>query len=309
MRFRHLRYFLVVAEEKNFSRASEKVHIDPSPLARAIRDLEGQIGTRLIHRSRGRIQLTQAGEVFREDARRVLALFEDARKHARSAAHGFRGRLRIGLADGLAQPRLIRLLVRFREEEPTIDVGIQQMTVSEMFTALTDERIDAGFTVDGEDVEGFRKEAIWTERPVLAIPTHHPLLTLAEIPLHEVLRHPLLLCHPEQWAGGSRIIGQWLGKYPDRPPTVTEYVAGHEMMMMLAAAGYGVGIGLETQCALYNQPDVIIRPLTSDVPGVTTFVVTGGPISPELERFIERGKKIGKTTTRNDQSSWRNQIP
>ncbi|MGP1664895.1 MAG: LysR family transcriptional regulator, partial [Rhodanobacter sp.] len=72
MRLRHLYYFLVVAEEKSFTRAAARVHIEPSPLSRAIQTLENQLGVKLLHRTKGRIHLTWPGEVFLDEARRML---------------------------------------------------------------------------------------------------------------------------------------------------------------------------------------------------------------------------------------------
>ncbi|WP_347815284.1 LysR family transcriptional regulator [Pseudomonas sp. GD04158] len=95
MRIRHLRYFLVVAEELSFSRAAARVHIDP-PLSRAIRELESGLGVSLFQRTKAGMHLTWAGEVFRDEARRILSLVEDAQSRVRAAEKGYRGRLRIG---------------------------------------------------------------------------------------------------------------------------------------------------------------------------------------------------------------------
>ncbi|MDM3063963.1 LysR family transcriptional regulator [Citrobacter sp. CK180] len=132
MRIRHLHYFLIVAEEQSFARAAARVHIEPSPLSRAIKELETQLGVRLLDRTKGRIRLTWPGEVFREEARRMLAFMDNAQTRVNSASQGYRGRLRIGLADSLAQPRLTRLLARCREEEPRTEIRIDEMTVNEM---------------------------------------------------------------------------------------------------------------------------------------------------------------------------------
>jgi len=118
MRMRYLRYFLVVAEEQNYARAAARVHIEPSPLSRVIREMESDLQVHLIYRRHGRLQLTHAGEAFRDEARRMLTLMENARIRVRSVERGCRGQLSIGLADRLAQPQIIRLLARCREEDP-----------------------------------------------------------------------------------------------------------------------------------------------------------------------------------------------
>lgn len=298
MRIRHLRYFLVVAEELSFSRAAARVHIEASPLSRAIKELETELGARLFQRTKGRIRLTWAGEVFLEEARRILVFMEGARTRVHAAARGYRGRLRIGLTDSLAQPRLTRLLARCREEEPLTEVKILEMTVSEMVRALGHDQIDAGFTVHTELNDGCVKEIVWTDRPAIAIPRNHPLLSLEKIPLAEVARHSLILCDPERCSGGYDVIRRWFCQYALPQPSISEYVSGHEPMMMLVAAGYGIGVGLTSQVTLYNHPDVIVRPVTDDVPSTATFLtMLDKPRSAELDRFIARALEIGELAT------------
>ncbi|MFO6391944.1 LysR family transcriptional regulator, partial [Pseudomonas aeruginosa] len=80
-------------------------------------------------------------------------------------------------------------------------------------------------------------------------------------------------------------------------PSNAEYVSGHEPMVMLVAAGYGIGIGLASQITLYNHPDVIIRPVTDDVPSTATFITLLDQPRPEaLSRFIDRARQIGEVT-------------
>lgn len=298
MRIRHLHYFLAVAEELSFSRAAARVHIEPSPLSRAIKELEAELGVHLFQRANGRIRLTWAGEVFRDEAHRMLTFMEGARTRVHAAARGYRGRLRIGLTDGLAQPRLTRLLARCREEEPLTEVKIVEMTVAEMVKALRHDQIDAGFTVHTELSNGLVKEVVWTDRPAIAIPRNHPLLALEKIPLQEVAQHALILCHPELCSGGYDVIRRWFCEYTLPFPAVAEYVSGHEPMMMLVAAGYGIGVGLTSQITLYSHPDVIIRPVTDDVPSAATCItMLDQPPSEELSRFIARAQRVGEVIT------------
>lgn len=295
MRIRHLRYFLIVAEELSFARAASKIHIEPSPLSRAIRQLEAELEVSLLQRNRGRIQLTWAGEVFKKEAKRILSYIDDARTRVQSAARGYRGRLRIGLADSLAQPRMTRLLARCREEEPLTEIRLVEMTVTEMMKALDHGQIDAGFTVHTDLSSGLVKEVVWTDRPAIAIPRNHPLLSLDQIPLQEVARHPLILCHPELCSGGYDVICRWFCSSSLPSLTIAEYVSGHEPMMMLVAAGYGIGVGLGSQIGLYQNSDVIIRPVTDDIPSTATFItLLDKPPSEELRRFIARAQKIGE---------------
>jgi DNA-binding transcriptional LysR family regulator len=294
MRIRHLRYFLVVAEELSFVRAAARVHIEPSPLSRAIKELEVELEVALIQRVKGRIQLTWAGEVFREEARRILIFMEGAQARVHAAARGFRGRLRIGLTDGLAQSHLATLLARCREEEPLTEIRISEMTISEMIKALNHDQIDAGFTLTSDFHIGLIKNIVWTDRPVIAVPKNHPLLSLEKIPLQEISRQGLIHYDPEAWAGWHSVLHRWFYEATLPPPIASEYVSSHESMMMLVAAGYGIGIGLESQLTLYSHPSVIIRPVAEDVSSAATFLVTFDKTSSEeLSRFIARAHQIG----------------
>jgi DNA-binding transcriptional LysR family regulator len=297
MKSRSLYYFLAVAEELSFTRAAAKVHIEPSPLSRAIRELESDLRVHLFQHHPGSLRLTRAGEVFRDDARRLLASLESACDRACSAERGYLGQLRIGLADRLAQPQLARLLAHCRKEEPGTEIRILEMTVGEMIEALNHGRIDAGFTVHPAPVKELRKEIVWRDRFAVVIPRNHPLLVFPKIPLHEITRFPLLLFHPESCPGGHDLIRRCFLDTAMSFPTIAEYVSGHELMLMLVAADYGIGIGLASQVTLHDHPDVIVRPVADDVPTLATFlIVSDRPLSSELGHFVTRVQQMGQKT-------------
>lgn len=253
MRNRHLRYFLAVAEEQSFSRAAAKLHIDASPLARAIGDLEAQLGTQLLIREKGHIRLTNSGEVFREEARRILTSIENAKIRVRSATNGYRGQLRVGLADSLAQP---------------------QLTVNDMILAIRHGEIDVGFTMDGEFSEGLFKSALWRERAVVAMPTRHPFLALDRVSSLKPFATLWSCPTPINAAVGIKQYSNGLTTSVSRPRTVAEYISAHVPMMMLVGAGYGTGIGLESQLAFYSHPNIVVRVMMMDeVPPVATYIV------------------------------------
>lgn len=118
MELRHLRYFLAVAEELHFARAAERLHIEQSPLSRAIRELEEELGAQLFVRTSRSTRLTLAGKLLMENAPRVLLALDQARESVKAAANGFHGRLRVALSDGITPSRLPALLARCREEDP-----------------------------------------------------------------------------------------------------------------------------------------------------------------------------------------------
>lgn len=204
MELRHLRYFIAVAEELHFSRAAERLHIEQSPLSRTIKNLEAELGVLLLERTSRGARLTWAGQVFLEDARRVLLCLDQAKANAKAAASGYRGKLRIALSDGIARSRLTMLLARCREEEPEVEIRLSEMPFSKQLLGLRNDLYDAGLALADEVDDGILAEPVWHDPLVVTIPTRHPLLTHKHVPLQEVMRYPLVLCHPENCEGCSQ---------------------------------------------------------------------------------------------------------
>ncbi|GAJ29359.1 LysR family transcriptional regulator [Acidomonas methanolica] len=289
MKTRQLKYYLTVADELNFSRASEKLNIEASPLSRAIGDLESYFGVPFLHRRKGRIRLTIAGQVFREEAQHILDYIESVKHKVISANKGFRSQLRIGLTDGLVQPRIARLLALCREEEPQTAIRIATMDVRQMLDALERGHLDAAFTLDGEATGSYTKAVAWTERPAVALPIRHPLLARETIYLRDTKPYSFLVCHPETWSGGHYLLRKWFAETSSSLPREAVTASGHDTLMMLVGAGYGLGACLESRALTQPHPDVVFRPLGDTVSPAEILLVFKEPSpSPSLERFIER---------------------
>ena len=112
MELRHLRCFLTIAEELHFARSTERLHIEQSPLSRAIKELEEELGVLLFARTTRSTRLTRAGRMFMEHVPRVFAALQHARDSVKAAATGFHGQLRIALSDGITPSRFSALLAR-----------------------------------------------------------------------------------------------------------------------------------------------------------------------------------------------------
>ncbi len=131
MELRHLRCFVVLAEELHFTRAAERLHIEQPPLSRAIKELEDELGVTLFDRDRRGTRLTVAGAAFLQDTRRLFTVLEQARENARAIAAGLRGSLRIAISDGAMDPRLSAFLARCRAEEPEVEIRLSEVPLTE----------------------------------------------------------------------------------------------------------------------------------------------------------------------------------
>jgi hypothetical protein len=105
LELRHLRCFIAVAEELHFARAAERLHIEQSPLSRAIKELEEGLGVQLFVRTTRSTRLTRAGTLFLDHVPRIFTALQQARDSVKAAANGFHGQLRVALSDGIPPSR------------------------------------------------------------------------------------------------------------------------------------------------------------------------------------------------------------
>jgi DNA-binding transcriptional LysR family regulator len=297
LELRHFRYFIAVAEELHFARAAERLHIEQSPLSRAVKDLEYDLDVQLFERTTRSTRLTWAGQVFLVEARRVLSTVEQAVASTKAAATGYRGTLRIALSDGIAQPWLAALLAQCREEEPDVEIRLFEVPLAEQAKGLRGGMYDAGFAHAGEVGEGIVTQTVWNDPLVIAVPARHPLLAHKRIPLAEMIRYPLVLCHPEICEGCYRQIERIL-RTIDVEPIVAEHAATFDLMMTLVAAGYGLSFANESHMMVCRHPEVVARPLAGRPIMLTTYLLRPNtePSEP-LSRFVARLLETVVSTT------------
>jgi DNA-binding transcriptional LysR family regulator len=173
--FRHLRYFLAVSEELHFGRAAQKLHISQPPLSQAIRKLEAELGVQLFERTSRVVKLTEAGRVFADEARKVLADVELA-VHSARRAMGAGSMLRIGCVPHLPIERLVAFLEALHERSPGDRPQVTHITSGEQVARLRSGELDVGiFNDDGEE-EGLEEEPLFPREPLVAfLAPDHPL--------------------------------------------------------------------------------------------------------------------------------------
>jgi len=292
MELRHLRYFLAVAEELRFARAAERLHIEQSPLSRAIKELEEELGVVLFARTTRSTQLTRSGKLFLEHVRRVFTALEQARDSVRAAANGFHGQLRVALSDGITPSRLPALLAQCRQEEPEVELRFFEVPLSQQIKGLHDDLYDVGFAQSDEVGDGILALPVWSDPLMVAVPTRHPLLAHKRIPLDELLRYPLVLCDPQVCEGHAKHVERVLRR-TEMEPLIAERVASADLMMALVAAGFALGLAGAAHIAASREPGVVARPLAARVPPLTTYLLYPEGEPPEvLERFIGRVQAI-----------------
>lgn len=145
MELRHLRYFAAVAETLSFSRAAVRLRIAQPSLSTQIRDLESELGFRLLDREHNRVALTDAGVVFRREALQILNKVENAVKKSRAAADGYTGELRVASMGPLTFSFMPLCLGKFRAAMPGVRVTVTETAPSEQLSKIAKGDLHVGF--------------------------------------------------------------------------------------------------------------------------------------------------------------------
>ncbi|MBY2919984.1 LysR family transcriptional regulator [Rhizobium leguminosarum] len=195
MELRHLRYFLAVAEEGNFTRAAGKLGIGQPPLSQQIRDLEREVGAALFHRVPHGAELTSAGAAFLGEAKASLAAAEKAKLAAQSANRGETGRLSLGFtASSAFNPVVSTSIRRFRARWPEVQLSLTEMNTLALMQKLERGELDATFMRPSlDDPTGIRLRRLPDEPMVIALPASHLLARRSSVPLAALADEPFIL--------------------------------------------------------------------------------------------------------------------
>jgi DNA-binding transcriptional LysR family regulator len=243
MELRHLRYFIAVAEELNFTRAAERLHIAQPPLSQQIQALEADLGVQLFERKKRPLQLTAAGQVLLTEARLVFATVERAIISTKRASLGETGRLVVGANSSIANSVLPDILRVFRSRFGDVELVLRELTSFQQIQELRSRVIDVGFDRlpnENENDTALSFLPILQESLVIALPEQHPLAAKSQIPLKALADEPFVLPPPDLVPSYSQIIN--LCQQVGFTPKVVQQATWMITVLSLVAGGVGVAL-------------------------------------------------------------------
>lgn len=292
MESRLLTYFVAVAEELHFGKAAKRLNISQPPLSQQIIQLEERIGVKLFTRTRRRVELTPAGQVLLEDARKILALTGEAVRRAVRAGKGEIGRLAVGYIGSANYSVLPDLIREFRKRYPEVELSLAELNTSQQIEALHDGRIHVGFMRPprGMENEGLSFEVVLRESLVAAMPVNHKLKGRASIPLKMLAREPFVMIPRSRGPGFFDQIIALCQTEGFSPEIVLEASQFHTIIGMVAA---GVGIAVvPASMQRSRMKGVAFRPLENGPETALSMAWASGNSSPVLEKFISVAREL-----------------
>lgn len=285
MEFRHLRYFLALADELHYGRAARRLSITQPPLSLNIQQLEASVGARLFDRDSKGVRLTAAGIAFRASAQSLLTRADEAQLQAREIEAGSAGRLRVGFVGSMLFRGLPEWLHNFQAGHPRVEVALSELNSQEQIDALLHDELDLGF-IHTPRVPGELQAARVQADPFLCcLPAGHALARRRKVPLAQLHDEPFILfsrkASPDYYA---RII-EMCGAHGFHP-RVRHEVRHWLSVVSLVSRGMGVSI-VPAPLAGSGMAGAVFRPLAEAMPPSEVYCAwKAAPDNPLRREFM-----------------------
>jgi DNA-binding transcriptional LysR family regulator len=250
MELRHLRYFVVVAEEQNVTRAAERLHVSQPALSRQIHDLEDELGVMLFRRTPKSLALTDAGKVFLREARAVVLRADQAVEAVRAAAANCQGHLRIGYAPSLTAKFLPEALRRFEAGSPGVRVSLHDLSSEECRQRLAARKLDLALSIEPSDAgkRGLVFEKVTVQAMVCAVATTHPLARRRSVAVEKLKNEDFVVYAEEDYPEYVTSFRRMCLAAGFKPRITGEY-DGATGLITAVESGRGIALVAETlQC-------------------------------------------------------------
>lgn len=282
MELRHIRYFLAVAEEMNFTRAAEKLRIAQPPLSRQIQELEAELGTKLFVRRPHALQLTEEGMLFQQYAQQILDLVKRSAEDIGEMENGLQGTLYLASVEGHAPGIFAEWIAGFHKKYPHVTYNMWNGNSDDVANRVMKGLCDLAIIMEPHSAEGLASFPVYQEPWAAMIPKGHPLAQSPdqELKLEELLPYELIIPSRE-----SRLheINSW---FPEGSKPVVRCRIAH-LLNAYELTKKGVGIAIYPEAAADGVPkeEICIRRIAA--PGILASYVVIRSKSRTLSRVAQ----------------------
>lgn len=294
MELRHLRYVVTLAETLHFGRAAEQLNLSQPPLSHQIRQLEEELRIKLFHRTKRQVQLTEAGRMFVQEARVILAQASHAANLASRVHQGEVGQLTIGVAGPVDAPIFVQILRTFARKHPKVGLVLRNMSSLDQTHAISEGRLHVGFVALPIDDAGLATETVMRQPIMIALPPDHPLATRDHVPLQLLSGEPQIMFAR---SNAPRFFDAVLAACREAgfSMNIAHEVDNLYTACALVAAGLGVCLvpgGLQDT---HSMSSMVLRPVTPALPHVDMHIALAyNPQSPSdlVPLFVEVVREV-----------------
>ena len=293
---RHLRYFLAVSEELHFGRAARRLHLTQPPLSHAIRRLEEELGVRLLDRTSRSVALTDAGRVFADEGRKMLAAFQRAVEEARRAG-GVGTTVRIGCVPALPIERLLAYIEALRDREPDVSIRVAHLLTLEQEKRLRAGELDLAIVFDSGGAPDLEKQPLFAGEPLAAYLRFDHRLAANRVIGPDDVGEETLVTGPS--STNPAVYDDTMSRFSDagyRFQNIVE-AGGATWPDLLVAVASGQGIAL-APASLHGRGEaggmVVRRELSAPLQMPATFIAWRPDAALGLRGFFEAAQDVAR---------------
>lgn len=270
MELRHLRYFITVAEELNFSKAALKLYTAQPSLSQQIKDLEEDVGVKLLHRTKRKVELTEEGAVFLEQARLTLAQADKAVAMARQLSQAKQQMLRIGFVPVAEMKIFPYVLPNLRVQNPDLKIELLSLNNNEQMRLLKKGELDLTFTRHNFNSDEIESQFVIREPLIFLLPKDHPLAKYERIPVKALNGIDFIIPSAEQ----SLTLNQAILDFAKANGIEFNIVQkADNILFNINSIGMGLGCTiLPGYLAPLTMDNTVIRPLDVELPYLDLYV-------------------------------------
>jgi len=292
MEIRQIKSFLSIAETLHFGRSAKLLHMSQPALSLQIKALEDDLQVKLLERNRRGVALTEAGNIFRENAVLALEQLKTARQKAQWTVTGHLGQLRVGFISTAGQEIVPTLIRRFRKLYPKVDFSLRNILTIEQVSMVMESALDVGFVrLPIERPKGIDVTIVHREPLVAVLPSNHPLSFQKELHLHE-LRGDKFVVYDRKYAPGFHDLLAGILSRAGVVPEITQTAGEMATLVSLVDSGLGVAI-LPASAVKHRIARVTTCAIIDKLPPSEIGMITAEHSkTPAVERFCELARTV-----------------